>query len=114
MTVTRTSALLGATLASGALLSSPAFAMTDLAQGYALAASAPPVTGKATVPPPAEATATTEKQAAEHQHAEGKCGASTPAAEPKPADKADTKDAGTATDKGMEGKCGEGKCGASL
>ena len=53
-----------AALLGTALLSSSAFAMTELAQGYALAASAPPVTGKAAVPPPAEPAPPAEKQAA--------------------------------------------------
>lgn len=102
-----------AALLGTALLSSSAFAMTDLAQGYALAASAPPVTGKPAVPPPAESAPPAEKHAADPQHAEGKCGASTPATDPKAAGNAGTQDTGTAADKGMEGKCGEGKCGAS-
>jgi len=108
-------ALLGATLAGSVALTAPAFAMTELGQGYALVASAPPTAGK--IPPPAEPAPPVDKQAAnaDARHAEGKCGADAAAGQPPaPTDKADAKDAGTAADKGMEGKCGEGKCGAGI
>lgn len=63
-----------------------ALSMTDLAQGYALAAQAAP---KA------------DAKAAEGKCGEGKCGADKSKATPAPAAK-----------KTAEGKCGEGKCGA--
>lgn len=107
------SIVLGATLAGSVLLANPAFAMTELAQGYALAATAPPTAGR--IPPPAEPTPPVDKQAAaDERHAEGKCGADAAAEHKADAGKAEAAKDSTAADKGMEGKCGEGKCGAGI
>lgn len=114
---TRKSTFLATTLVTTSWLASPALAMTDLAGGYALAASQPPASGKSATPPPAEASAQAgPPPAAEHAHAEGTCGAHLPATDKKAAEKTPPPDphTGAAAHKGMEGKCGEGKCGASL
>lgn len=119
----RTATLAALGLAGGTLLSPPALAMTDLVQGYALAASAPP-TAQSPTPPPTDATGHAQAQSnagnpqaegsrgAHHKHDDAKTGsAATP-----PATKAATGNGQAATgqaDKGMEGKCGEGKCGGS-
>ena len=110
-----TTLALGVALLGG--MAAPAFAMTDLAQGYALGASAQ-------TPPTAEtqaATATNQaadaaaKQKAEGKCGEGKCGEGKCGAEKdKPTtDAAKTEgEAAASTDKAKaEGKCGEGKCG---
>ena len=123
---TRKTALAAALgLAGSNLLATPALAMTDLVQGYALAANAPPTAQPAPTPPPTEPTAHAEgKCGAEHKQAEGSCGAH----HGHDGDKADNQANAPATsaanasgqattgdaDKGMEGKCGEGKCGGSL
>ena len=83
---------LGAALVGGLTLSTSAFAMSDLAQGYLLGAQQAQTAEKA-----ADAKATDAKAAegtcgADKKHAEGSCGAD--------------KDK-----KAAEGKCGEGKCG---
>lgn len=106
---------LGAALLGG--MAAPAFAMTDLAQGYALGASVQ-------TPPTAEAQATTAteqnadaaaKQKAEGKCGEGKCGEGKCGADkdkPKTdATKAEGEAAATADKAKAEGKCGEGKCG---
>ena len=98
---------LGAALLGG--LAAPAFAMTDLAQGYAL--------GAATTPPPAaeKQAATATGQASDtgsKQHAEGKCGEGKCGADKAAASQADADKAAAGKDKAhAEGKCGEGKCG---
>lgn len=106
--------VLGAALLGG--IAAPAFAITDLAQGYALGASAQ-------TPPTAEKQANTtqaDDTAAKH-HAEGKCGegkcgaaktdsASTDASKAA-TDNASTDNAAAADKAHAEGKCGEGKCG---
>lgn len=104
--------VLGAALLGG--IASPAFAMTDLAQGYALGASAqtPPEQKQDTTEP-----AKTEQAEAKQQHegkcGEGKCGSSQKHAPAKTdAAKAADKAAGEAKAH-AEGKCGEGKCGGS-
>ena len=112
-----TTLALGVALLGG--MAAPAFAMTDLAQGYALGASAQ-------TPPTAEtqaATATDQaadaaaKQKAEGKCGEGKCGEGKCGAD-KEKDKPTTDaakaegEAAASTDKAKaEGKCGEGKCG---
>ncbi len=114
---TTTLAGLGAALLGGSLLSSPAFAMTELSQGYALGAATPQ---DASVPPPPAAQQDQEKQqrqdaqdAAEpHKHAEGKCGGEAGKTDKSAQDKHETH--GAEADKTMgEGKCGEGKCGGA-
>jgi uncharacterized low-complexity protein len=111
----RTSLLTSAALAAsiGLAGSASALSMTDLAQGYALAAQAAPKTGdKAAEGKCGEGKcggdpAKTEAKAAAKAPAEGKCGEGTCGAHKgKAKDKAPAK-------KGAEGKCGEGKCGAS-
>ncbi|WP_303746903.1 HvfA family oxazolone/thioamide-modified RiPP metallophore [Stenotrophomonas pigmentata] len=101
---------LGAALIGG--MAAPAFAMTDLAQGYALGASVQ-------TPPTAEAQATTATEqnadAAAKQKAEGKCGEGKCGVDkdkPKTdATKTEGEAAATADKAKAEGKCGEGKCG---
>ena len=87
-----------------------ALSMTDLAQGYALAAQATPkADAKAAEGKCGEGKCgadkakphTADKKTAEGQCGEGKCGADKTKAKPAPAAK-----------KTAEGKCGEGKCGA--
>lgn len=104
-----TSLALGALLVSG--LSTPALAMTDLAQGYALGAA---TAGQS--PPPAQqdtagngaSSETATKQKAEGKCGEGKCGGK------HAGDKAKTAPASKVKDgkQHAEGKCGEGKCGS--
>ena len=113
-----TTLALGVALLGG--MAAPAFAMTDLAQGYALGASAQ-------TPPTAEtqaATATDQaadaaaKQKAEGKCGEGKCGegkcgeGKCGADKDKPKTDAAEGEAAASADKtNAEGKCGEGKCG---
>jgi len=114
-------AALGLGLAGSSLLAPPALAMTDLVQGYALAASAPPTSHP--TPPPTDATGHAQAQSdAQARQAEGSCGANHKHDEAKagsdagvPAAKATASDQAATghADKGMEGKCGEGKCGGS-
>ena len=106
-----TTLALGAALLGG--MAAPAFAMTDLAQGYALGASAQtPTTAEAQA-----ATATTQatdaaaKQKTEGKCGEGKCGEGKCGADKKA--KAVKTGEGEAKKPG-EGKCGEGKCGGSV
>ncbi len=88
----------------------PALSMTDLAQGYALAAQAAPKADSKTAEGKCgegkcgadKATShAADKKPAEGKCGEGKCGADKTKAKPAPAAK-----------KTAEGKCGEGKCGA--
>ncbi|KRG44115.1 hypothetical protein ARC78_06035 [Stenotrophomonas pictorum JCM 9942] len=107
-----TSLALGAALL-GSLGAAPAFAMTDLAQGYALGATAqtPPTAGQQATAETAKTEDAKAKHTAEGKCGEGKCGASKDKntdADAKAADKA----AGAAKAH-AEGKCGEGKCGGS-
>jgi uncharacterized low-complexity protein len=93
-THTRVGLLTCAALAGslGVSATASALTMTELVQGYALAAqAAPKAVGKA----------------AEGKCGEGKCGADKPKTTPKPAAAPQAGDK-----KGAEGKCGEGKCGA--
>ena len=109
----RVSLLTCAALAGGLGVagSASALSMTDLVQGYALAAqAAPKADAKAAEGKCGEGkcgsshTKPAEKKPAEGKCGEGKCGADKDKkAAPKPA----------APKKGSEGKCGEGKCGAS-
>lgn len=94
-----TSLALGAALIGG-LASAPAFAINDLAQGYALGATVqtPPTAEQATTGA-AKSEDAHAKHSAEGKCGEGKCGAS------------GNKSADAKTH--AEGKCGEGKCGAS-
>ncbi|MGH8053459.1 MAG: HvfA family oxazolone/thioamide-modified RiPP metallophore [Stenotrophomonas sp.] len=104
---------IGAALIGG--MAAPAFAMTDLAQGYALGASAQ-------TPPTAETQAATDatqttnadaKQKAEGKCGEGKCG-SDHKHEPAKTDDAKAADTAAGAAKShAEGKCGEGKCGGN-
>lgn len=87
-----------------------ALSMTDLAQGYALAAqAAPKADAKAAEGKCGEGKCGADKaagHAADKKPAEGKCGEGKCGADktkPKPA---------PAAGKAAEGKCGEGKCGA--
>ena len=117
-------AALGLGLAGGSLLATPALAMNDLVQGYALAASALPTAQSTPTPPPADVHAE-GKRGADHKQAEGSCGADSKHAEGKCGSTAGQATAASAADgqaaadkpvqadKGMEGKCGEGKCGGS-
>ena len=110
---TRHASLLAcAALAGGLGLAGTASAlsMTDLAQGYALAAQAAPKADSKTAEGKCgegkcgadKATShAADKKPAEGKCGEGKCGADKTKAKPAPAAK-----------KGAEGKCGEGKCGA--
>ncbi|WP_434030791.1 hypothetical protein [[Pseudomonas] boreopolis] len=103
-------ATLGAVLVGGSLLASPGFAMTDLAQGYALGA-AQDTTGTPKDPQPQQTPVPRQDAAPRPQE---KQDASEPA--PAHADKAKhgekKKDA---SGKQMsEGKCGEGKCGGAF
>jgi uncharacterized low-complexity protein len=107
------SIVLGAALLGAA--SAPAFAMTELANGYALDAASPP---EQQGPPARKADDAKAKQGAEGKCGEGKCGS-----------KHATNDTDTDTDDAAkvedgekqvqqskdhaEGKCGEGKCGGS-
>lgn len=106
--------VLGAALLGG--IAAPAFAITDLAQGYALGASAqtPPTAEKQANTTQADDTAA--KHHAEGKCGEGKCGAAKTDTANTDASKAATDNASTdnaaAADKAhAEGKCGEGKCG---
>lgn len=106
--------VLGAALLGG--IAAPAFAITDLAQGYALGASAqtPPTAEKQANTTQADGTAA--KHHAEGKCGEGKCGAAKTDSANTDATKAATDNASTdnaaAADKAhAEGKCGEGKCG---
>ena len=106
--------VLGAALLGG--IAAPAFAITDLAQGYALGASAqtPPTAEKQANTTQADDTAA--KHHAEGKCGEGKCGAAATDTANTDANKAATDNASTdnaaAADKAhAEGKCGEGKCG---
>ncbi|WP_448142370.1 HvfA family oxazolone/thioamide-modified RiPP metallophore [Stenotrophomonas bentonitica] len=87
-----------------------ALSMTDLAQGYALAAQAVPKAdakaaegkcGEGKCGADKAASHAADKKPAEGKCGEGKCGADKSKAKPAPAAK-----------KAAEGKCGEGKCGA--
>jgi uncharacterized low-complexity protein len=87
-----------------------ALSMTDLAQGYALAAQAAPKAdakaaegkcGEGKCGADKAASHAADKKPAEGKCGEGKCGADKSKAKPAPAAK-----------KAAEGKCGEGKCGA--
>ena len=93
---------LSATLLGGLSLSSSAFAMSDLSQGYLLGAQQAQTAEKAA---DAKATDAAKK-------AEGSCGADKKKAEGKCG--ADKKGAAPAAKKAGEGKCGEGKCGGSM
>lgn len=104
-----TSLAFGALLVSG--LSTPALAMTDLAQGYALGAA----TAGQNPPPAQQDTAgngTASETAAAKQKAEGKCGEGKCGGK-HAGDKAKTPPASKGKDgkQHAEGKCGEGKCG---
>ena len=110
---TRHASLLAcAALAGGLGLAGTASAlsMTDLAQGYALAAQAAPKAdsksaegqcGEGKCGADKATSHAADKKPAEGKCGEGKCGADKTKAKPAPAAK-----------KGAEGKCGEGKCGA--
>lgn len=110
---TRHASLLAcAALAGGLGLAGTASAlsMTDLAQGYALAAQAAPKADSKTAEGKCgegkcgadKATShAADKKPVEGKCGEGKCGADKTKAKPAPAAK-----------KTAEGKCGEGKCGA--
>lgn len=105
---------LGALMAGG--LSAPTFAMTDLAQGYALSATAsthstPPAKQDDTASDKTtDAGAGTPKQKAEGKCGEGRCGSKHASDKPKAADK---DKAGDSDKQHAEGKCGEGKCGGA-
>lgn len=111
--------VLGAALLGG--IAAPAFAITDLAQGYALGASAqtPPTAEKQANTTQADGTAAkhhAEGKCGEGKCGEGKCGAAKTDSANTDATKAATDNASTdnaaAADKAhAEGKCGEGKCG---
>jgi uncharacterized low-complexity protein len=112
-TRTSVSLAIGAALIGG--MAAPAFAMTDLAQGYALAASAqtpPPTTTEAQAT--TEAAQTTDadaKQKAEGKCGEGKCGSDHKAPPANADDAKAANNAAGAAKTHAEGKCGEGKCG---
>lgn len=105
-----TTLALGVALLGG--MAAPAFAMTDLAQGYALGASAqtPPTAEAQAATATDQAADTAAKHKAEGKCGEGKCGADKDKARTDAA-KAEG-EAAASTDKAKaEGKCGEGKCG---
>ena len=109
-----TSLALGAALL-GSLTAAPAFAMTDLAQGYALGAAVqtPPIAEKQATAETAQATDAHAKHKAEGKCGEGKCGEGKCGASKDKAAKADDAKAADSAKSHAEGKCGEGKCGGS-
>lgn len=109
-----TTLALGVALLGG--MAAPAFAMTDLVQGYALGASAqiPPTAGAQATTATAQSTDVASKQKAEGKCGEGKCGEGKCGSDkdkPKADVKAESEVAAGADKSKAEGKCGEGKCG---
>lgn len=107
---------LSAGLIGTGALSTPAFAMTELAQGYALGTAAQ----QNATPPPAQhehATSTQQQSASSadpHDRQDERRAADT--AQPAQHDKVKDKDKDKHADAGKqmsEGKCGEGKCGGA-